>query len=140
MPIRNQQFDLTGKIAIVTGSGRGLGRTIAEGVAAAGASTVVCARSLDQAQQTASAIREAGGTALAVRADVTDPDSCAQLVQAAVAEFAGVHILVNNAGLEIIEPADGTSQDTWQSILATNVQGAATCARLAAGEMTKAGG
>ena len=58
--MRNHQFDLTGKVAIITGSGRGLGRTIA----AAGAAVVVCARSLDEAERTASAIRDTGGTAL----------------------------------------------------------------------------
>jgi NAD(P)-dependent dehydrogenase (short-subunit alcohol dehydrogenase family) len=123
----------------VTGSGRGLGRAVAEGLAAAGADVVVCARSADEAQEAAASIREHGRSAHAVRADVTDEQSCTALVKTAVAEFGGVHVLVNNAGTEIVEAADDTSSDTWQRTLATNLQGAATCARLAA-EMARGGG
>jgi NAD(P)-dependent dehydrogenase (short-subunit alcohol dehydrogenase family) len=133
-------FDLTGKTAIVTGSGRGLGRRIAEGLAAAGANLVVCARSEDEALRCAASIRESGGSAHAVRADVTDDESCAAVVDCAVSVFGGVHVLVNNAGIELLEAAERLPADIWQRTLATNLQGAATCARLAAEQMDRAGG
>ena len=132
-------FELTGRTAIVTGSGRGLGRAIAAGMAAAGADVVVCARSLDEARETADAIRGRGGSAHAVRADVTDADSCAALVDATVAEFGRLDVLVNNAGVELVEPADATSAATWDLTLATNVRGAVTCASLAAAAMLDGG-
>src|SRR3954447_21967336 len=91
------RFD--GKVAIVTGAGQGLGRAYAEALAAEGASVVVAEINDGTAKDTAESIKNAGGTALAVRTDVTDPDSCAAMVQAAVDQFGTVDILVNNAAI-----------------------------------------
>jgi NAD(P)-dependent dehydrogenase (short-subunit alcohol dehydrogenase family) len=118
------RFD--GKVAIVTGAGQGLGRAYAEALAAEGASVVVAEINEGTAKDTAEAINSAGGSALAVRADVTDPDSCAAMVAAAVQRFGTVDILVNNAAIY-----DGLQMDafedldlaTWNQVLNVNVTG-----------------
>jgi NAD(P)-dependent dehydrogenase (short-subunit alcohol dehydrogenase family) len=118
------RFD--GKVAIVTGAGQGLGRAYAEALAAEGASVVVAEINEGTAKDTAEAINSAGGSALAVRTDVTDPDSCAAMVAAAVQRFGTVDILVNNAAIY-----DGLQMDafedldlaTWNQVLNVNVTG-----------------
>jgi 3-oxoacyl-[acyl-carrier protein] reductase len=116
----------TGKVAIVTGAGQGLGRAYAEALAAEGAAVVVAEINEGTAKDTAEAINSAGGAALAVRTDVTDPDSCAAMVAAAVERFGTVDILVNNAAIY-----DGLQMDafedldlaTWNRVLNVNVTG-----------------
>jgi NAD(P)-dependent dehydrogenase (short-subunit alcohol dehydrogenase family) len=118
------RFD--GKVAIVTGAGQGLGRAYAEALAAEGASVVVAEINEGTAKDTAEAINSAGGSALAVRTDVTDPDSCTAMVAAAVQRFGTVDILVNNAAIY-----DGLQMDafedldlaTWNQVLNVNVTG-----------------
>ena len=92
-------FDLTGKVALVTGSGRGIGRGIALGFAKAGASLVLAARSLDELEKVANEARRFGADTLVVQTDVGDLDSLANLFREARARFDGVDILVNNAGV-----------------------------------------
>jgi 3-oxoacyl-[acyl-carrier protein] reductase len=89
---------ISGRVALITASSKGLGRASAEALAAEGASVVICARGGPALDETAQAIRAAGGRVLAVEADVTDPAAPARLVQSAVDEFGGVDILVANAG------------------------------------------
>ena len=118
------RFD--GKVAIVTGAGQGLGRAYAEALAAEGAAEVIAEINEGTAKDTAEAINSAGGSALAVRTDVTDPDSCAAMVAAAVERFGTVDILVNNAAIY-----DGLQMDafedldlaTWNRVLNVNVTG-----------------
>jgi NAD(P)-dependent dehydrogenase (short-subunit alcohol dehydrogenase family) len=83
-----EAFALSGKVAVVTGSGRGLGRAMAEGLAAAGAAVVTCARSLDEAEEVAATIAGAGGRALGVAVDVTERRSCAELIERTLAALA----------------------------------------------------
>lgn len=132
-------FALPGKVAIVTGSGRGLGRAVAEGLAAAGASVVTCARSVDEAQAVAAAICEAGGRAVGVPADVTERRSRAELVERAVKEFGRLDVLVNNAGIEIVRAADECGEEEWQRTLDTNLVGCFHCSQLAAARMREQG-
>lgn len=133
-------FDLTGRVAVVTGSGRGLGKAMARGLAEAGASVLTCSRTVEQAQETAEEINRAGGTALAVRVDTANRDSCAALMDAAVAEFGRLDVLVNNAGIDRIEPADHVTDEHWQAVLDVNLTGYFHCAQLAGLRMASAGG
>ena len=118
------RFD--GKVVIVTGAGQGLGRAYAEALAAEGASVVVAEINEGTAKDTAEAIVSAGGTALAVRTDVTDPDSCEAMVAAAVERFGTVDVLVNNAaiydGLEM-DAFEDLDLATWDRVMAVNVKG-----------------
>ncbi|SDC42224.1 7-alpha-hydroxysteroid dehydrogenase [Sphingomonas sp. YR710] len=91
-------FSLAGKVALVTGSGRGIGAGMARKFAEAGAAVAVTARSSDEIEAVAADIRAAGGQAVAIRADIGDPTQLPGLVERTVAELGGLDILVNNAG------------------------------------------
>ena len=91
-------FDLNGKVAVVTGGGQGIGEGIAKVYAESGAAVVVAARHVDRVQRVADEINASGGRALAVPTDVTDRDALVALADAAIAEFGGLDIWVNNAG------------------------------------------
>jgi NAD(P)-dependent dehydrogenase (short-subunit alcohol dehydrogenase family) len=109
--------ELDGQVAIVTGSGRGIGQAIALGLAAAGAAVGVTARSMDQLQETVERIEVAGGRALASPGEVTDPATVARTVPAVEAQFGPVDLLVNNAGA--LGPnggvVDGDAREWWQA-------------------------
>src|SRR4051812_19352290 len=89
---------ITGKVALVTASSKGLGRASAEALAADGARLVICARGADALHETENAIAALGAEVLAIESDVTQPDQPARLVAAAVERFGGLDILVANAG------------------------------------------
>ena len=92
------RFDLTGKVAIVTGASRGIGRALAHGLAEAGAAVVCAARTLDACEEVATALRGAGGRAIAVRFDVADRGAHTTVIDAALESFGRLDVLVNNAG------------------------------------------
>jgi len=104
-------FDLRDRVAIVTGSGRGLGRAMAAGLADAGASVVVCARHTEEVEEAADAINADGGSAFPTHVDTSDRDSCRRLIETTVEALGRVDNLVNNAGIDIIEPAEDVSED-----------------------------
>lgn len=116
---------LEGKVALITGAGNGIGQASAMRFAAEGAQ-VVCA-DIDQAaaQSTADAIVEAGGEAMAVRADVSRSDDSEAMVSAAVDNFGGLHVMFNNAGIMMSEDGDaqGTSETTWDLTMNVNAKG-----------------
>lgn len=128
-------FDLTGKVAIVTGSGRGLGKAMARGLADAGAKVVTCSRTVAEAQASAQEIADAGGTAAATRVDTSDRESCRELVAFAVEEFGRVDVLLNNAGIDIIEPAEEYTAEDWNTVLDINLTGYFHCSQFAAEQM-----
>src|ERR1700710_2964514 len=92
-------FRLDGKVAVVTGASSGLGVAFAQACAQAGADVVLAARRLEKLGETAELVKTEGRRVLAVRTDVTDPDQCQSMVDAAMGEFGHVDVLVNNAGV-----------------------------------------
>ncbi|QSO46168.1 SDR family oxidoreductase [Alicyclobacillus mengziensis] len=116
-------FRLTGKVAVITGGGRGLGQQIAEAFVEAGAKVVLCSRRVENCKQVQEQLESAGGEALALQLDVTNPDSVAQVVKEARARFGKIDILVNNSGASWGAPALDMPYDAWQKVLQTNLTG-----------------
>lgn len=115
-------IDLSGKIAIVTGAGRGIGRAVALNLAKAGADVCATARSLEEIEQTARMVRETGRRALIVAGDATQPAVAVEVVARTVAELGGLHILINNAGTELPKPLIETTEDEYNLVMDTNVK------------------
>ena len=109
----------TGKVVAITGAGRGLGRALAEAFSAEGANLVLGARTSAEIDEIASRL----GNAVAVQTDVRLPLDCERLVEAAVAEFGRLDIMVNNAGLAVYGPVDTTTPDAINAMIDTNVKG-----------------
>lgn len=131
-------FDLSGKVALVTGSSRGLGQAIAVGLAQAGATVGITARDKHALAETASMIADAGGTAFSLELDVRDVTASRRAVDGFVAAQGYIDILVNNAGYEEVCPSLELEEATWDSIVDTNLKGAFFCAQSAARHMAKA--
>jgi len=122
--------ELTGRVALVTGAGRNIGRGIALALADGGASVVVNARSnLKEAQGVAAEVERAGGRALAVTADVADPKAVDAMVAAAVERFGGIDILVNNAAVRAEQAFETMTLADWRAVTAIILDGAFNCAR-----------
>jgi NAD(P)-dependent dehydrogenase (short-subunit alcohol dehydrogenase family) len=128
------RFRLDGRVAVVTGGARGLGRVMAEALASAGASVVLTARDASHAVEAASKIR---GSAVGVGADVTRPDDVSALVSKAMAAFGRIDILVNNAGINIRGPIEQLQEDDWDNVIDTNLKGPWLCCREVAGHMKR---
>src|SRR3954452_23213908 len=132
---------LAGKVAIVTGAGKNIGKAIALALAVDGASVVVNGRG-DRAiiEETAGESRAGGGRALSYLADVSKPDQVAAMVEAGVKEFGAVDIAVNNAGLRRQTPFLQMNLEEWHEILSVALDGAFILAKAAVPEMVKRGG
>jgi len=113
---------LSGQVAIVTGAGRGIGHAIAAALAREGATVVLAARTRQQLAQTAAAIRESGGTALAIPTDVTQDAAVEAMVEQAIAELGRLDILVTAAGVASFGPVAGTKPGDWDGMLAVNLR------------------
>jgi 3-oxoacyl-[acyl-carrier protein] reductase len=133
--------ELVGRVAIVTGAARNIGRNIALDLAQCGARVVVNAKSsADAAEETARLIREAGGEALVHLADVTVEAEARGLVAAAVARFGGVDILVNNAAVRRETKFADMDYGNWREVLSVILDGAYLCARAALAALQASGG
>ncbi len=121
--------ELTDRVAIVTGASSGLGRGIAEALAAAGAKTVLAARRTDLLEGVASAIGDAGGTALPVTTDVTREEQVVRLFRQTHETYGRVDVLVNNAGVPTHVPTEDIALSYWQEVLDVNLTAAFLCSR-----------
>jgi 3-oxoacyl-[acyl-carrier protein] reductase len=134
------QIALTGRVALVTGASRGIGRAIALGLAHAGATVCVNYRQQHaRAKETLGAIEAAGGHGFVYQADVSDRAQTEALVDAVVARAARLDILINNAGISREGLFVETPDDEWTSVLGTNLDGVYRCARLSARHMLHQG-
>jgi NAD(P)-dependent dehydrogenase (short-subunit alcohol dehydrogenase family) len=129
-------FDLSGKVAIVTGGGSGIGRQMAHGLADAGAELVLCARKVERCEEAA---REMATRALALSCNVTDPDSVNAMVARAVNEFGHVDILVNNAGTVWGAAPEDIPLEGWQKVVNVNLTGVFLCAQAVGRAMIERG-
>jgi len=128
-------FDLTGRVAIVTGTSRGLGQVFATALARAGADLVLTSRKRDSLAQFEQQIKSIGRRAISVDLDVRDHDSIERMVTAADQVFGHLDILVNNAGCNIRKPALDVTWDDWNQILDTNLRGSFFVAQAVARRM-----
>lgn len=134
-------FDLRGKVAVVTGSSRGIGRAIAERFAQRGASVVVSSRSVEACEETVRAITAAGGTAHAIAAHIGKKNELEALVAGTVERFGGLDIVVANAAVNpYFGPLSGISDDAWDRIMNSNVRSTLWLCNLAFPHLVKRGG
>jgi 3-oxoacyl-[acyl-carrier protein] reductase len=133
--------ELEGRVAIVTGAGRNIGRGIALALADGGAAIVVNARSnLKEAQAVAGEIEQAGGKALAVTADVADADAVNKMVAAAADKFGRIDILVNNAAVRVEQAFEGMTLAQWRAVTSIILDGAFNCVQACLPHLKKNGG
>ncbi|GAG18873.1 unnamed protein product, partial [marine sediment metagenome] len=128
-------FDLSSKVAIVTGTSRGLGQYFARALAKAGADLVITSRELSRLTEFKQEIESLGRKALPVQLDVLSQSDIENMVQIAIKEYGKIDILVNNAGLNIRKPSTEVSPQDWDTVLDTNLKGSFFCAQAVAKEM-----
>jgi NAD(P)-dependent dehydrogenase (short-subunit alcohol dehydrogenase family) len=130
-------FDLSGRVAIVTGASRGLGQYFGRALAKAGADLVITSRNLASLTEFKREIESLGRKTLAVQMDVLSQDDIDNMVRKAIEEYGKIDILVNNAGLNIRSPAAEFPRRDWDTVLDTNLKGSFFCAQAVAKEMIK---
>jgi len=118
-----EMFDLTGKVAIVTGGGRGIGLKMAEGLAEAGANIVLCSRKIETCKKAAKDLAKLGTETLAMACDVKSPTDIRSVVDKTLEEFGRLDILVNNSGVSWGGPTESYPLEGWQKVMDTNMTG-----------------
>lgn len=131
------KFSLKGKVAVVTGASRGIGKVMSLALAEAGADVVVAARTLPKLEALSEEIRSLNRTCLICQADVTKANDIGRMVEKTIREFGQVDILVNNAGMNIRKMAIDLTEPEWDRILNTNLRSYFFCAQAVAREMAK---
>jgi 3-oxoacyl-[acyl-carrier protein] reductase len=131
---------LADRVALVTGGGRGIGRSLALALAEAGADVAIADIDLPAAEQVAAEVTALGRRSLAVEADVTSKAAVQAMVQAVVAGLGGLDILVNNAGLFPISALQTMPEEQWDKVIAVNLKGVFLCSQAALGPMRQRGG
>jgi len=134
-----QLFDLSGRVAIVTGGSIGLGRQMAEGLAEMGAHVVLCARKRERCQQAAEELQQLGAKAIALACDVKSAASIQEMVDATVSQFGGIDILINNAGISWGAPVEEMRLEDWNKVIETNLTGTFLCAQAVGKVMIRRG-
>jgi NAD(P)-dependent dehydrogenase (short-subunit alcohol dehydrogenase family) len=135
-----KQFDLTGRVALVTGGSKGLGAAMAAGLASAGANVVLASRHGAEATATARQIEaDHGKRALGVAADVTVPEQVEAMVATSLREFGRLDILINSAGINLRGPIDQLSLEQFQQVQRVNVEGTWLCCRAVVPHLKQAG-
>ncbi|MGH7093222.1 MAG: glucose 1-dehydrogenase [Stellaceae bacterium] len=135
-----KSFDLTGRVAVVTGGNGGIGLGMARGLAAAGTVVAVAARNRAKSEAAAAELAGLGTKAAFVALDVADPESCRTMVAEVVARFGRLDILVNNAGMSIRKPPEAYTVEEWQQVIQTNLTGAFVLCQAAYAVMKPQGG
>ncbi len=133
-------FDLSGKVALVTGGNGGIGLGMARGLAAAGAAVAIVGRNTDKSKQAAAELTAAGGRAMALTADVTSRDDAAHMIEETRRAFGSVDILINNAGINIRKPPHVMAMDDWTQVIETNLTSAVHAVQAVYPVMKLAGG
>ena len=133
-------FDLTGRVAIVTGGNGGIGLGMARGLATAGAAVAIVGRNAAKSDAAVAELAQRGAKAISVLADVTDKTAVAAMVERTKREFGSVDILVNNAGINIRKPPHALALEEWDSVIKTNLTSAFLCSQAVHPAMKAAGG
>ena len=133
-------FDLTGRVAVVTGGNGGIGLGMARGLASAGATIVVAARNRDKSDKAVAELSSLGGRAVAIAVDVADEASVNALVRATVDRFGRLDVLVNNAGINIRKPPQDLTLAEWRQVIDTNLTSAFLACRAVYPTMKAQGG
>jgi len=128
---------LSGKVAIITGAGRGIGHATALKFGREGAIVIACDINADQAQQAAKDVAEAGGEALGYQIDVRDPPSIARMVEAVVAKYGRIDCLVNNAGIVQDSTLKNMTEEQFDSVIEINLKGVYNCTKAVVDVMLK---
>jgi 3-oxoacyl-[acyl-carrier protein] reductase len=131
---------LDGKVVVITGASKGIGKATATDFAAAGAKVVLAARTRETLEQVAASLRENGAEALAVPTDVTNTDAVKRLIQRTLDTYQHVDILVNNAGVGHFGPVVDFDPDNWDTVLNSNLKAIYLCAKYALPSMLARGG
>ncbi|MGI9174745.1 MAG: SDR family NAD(P)-dependent oxidoreductase [Rhodothermales bacterium] len=134
-----QPFDLSGKVAIVTGASRGLGQYFGRALARAGADLVITSRHLDALGDFQAEIEALGRRAVPVKLDVREESDIQAMVDQAMDAYGQIDILVNNAGMNVRKPSREITWDDWDAVLETNLKGGFFCAQAVAGPMIERG-
>jgi len=133
-------FDLSGRVAVVTGGNGGIGLGMATGLAMAGAAIVIAARNPDKSEAAVAELAELGARSAFIPLDVADPESCRAMIGDVAERFGRLDILVNNAGMSIRKPPESYTVEEWHRVLDTNLTGALVCCQAAYPHMQRQGG